>query len=93
MKHHKVAHIKLDGFKAPLKSCSVPAAAINPPPLFERLRSDCKHIADRLGNYSEIDRKFIAEETRKLLEGGIKEERRSPWCPQVLVRWVKTRGK
>ena len=48
-------------------------AAIDPPLLFDTLRSDCKPIADLFRNYSEAHPKFIAEGTRKLLDDGIIE--------------------
>ena len=57
--------------------CSEATAAINPPTLFETLRTDVKPIGDQVRNYQETDRKFIAEETRKLLDEGIVEESRS----------------
>ena len=85
LKRHEKLEIRFGGPETPLKICGVATAAIEPPPLFAALSSDCKPVADKSRFYSEENRKFIGAEVEKLLHDKIIEESRSPWRAQVLV--------
>jgi len=58
---------------------------INHPELFANLTADCHPVASKSRRYGFDDRKFMAAETRRLLQEGIIEPSNSPWRAQVVV--------
>jgi len=65
--------------------CGLTTLRVNPPELFANLTADCHPVASKSRRYSFDDSKFIAEETRRLLQEGIIEPSNSPWRAQVVV--------
>ena len=91
-KHNSVI-FKFGGKEPPLHVWALTSMDITPPPLFEHLSEDCKPIAIKSRKQTPSNGKFIAEETKKLLEDGIIEPSRSPWHAQVLVTTNETHRK
>ena len=69
------------------KCCAIfPTMTIDPPPIFSDLSA--KHIqpiATKSRVPSSNDRKFMADEVKRLYDSGIIEESRSPWRSQAFV--------
>ena len=82
-KHESV--INYGGCVSPLKLRNLTTLNVHPPPLFQYLTADVKPIATKSRKYSEEDQKFIAAETKRLLEEGIIEPSDSPWRVQLVV--------
>ena len=82
---HESVTINYGGSVLPLKLCNLTTLNVHPPPLFQYLTADVKPIATKSRKYSEEDQKFIAAETKRLLEGGIIEPSDSPWRVQLVV--------
>ena len=67
-------------------SCTLTAADVEPPKLFEHLYSDSiKPVACKSRRFSPSDQKFIDSKVQGLLADGIIEPSSSPWRAQVLV--------
>ena len=62
-----------------------PQMKVNPPPLFTHLSDNIKPVSTKSRHYTQSDKKFIKEETTRLLNEGIIEQSVSPWRAQVLV--------
>ena len=91
MGKHDSVIFKFGGKEPPLQVCALTSMDITPP-LFEHLSEDCKPIAIKSRKQTPSNAKFIAEETKKLLEDGIFEPSRSSWRAQVLVTSNETRS-
>ena len=85
MNRHSSVEFKMKGNAPKLTICSVAEMVIKPVALFTNLSRNCKPIRIPSRKFSSNDRKFISEETDKLLHEGIIEESTSPWRAQCLV--------
>ncbi|KAI3378314.1 hypothetical protein SNEBB_002033 [Seison nebaliae] len=90
---HESVILKYGGNLPPLSICGLATLDIAPPRLFRNLTSDCHPIAARSRRYSFDDRRFIENETRRLLSEGIIEPSLSPWRAQVVVTKDETHKK
>ncbi|XP_076033649.1 uncharacterized protein LOC143020786 [Oratosquilla oratoria] len=90
-KQHQSIVIEYGGPKPTLKLpdndsyCSLAAAAVDEPSLFQHLSPNCKPIVTKSRCYSKDDREFIEMEINSLLAEGIIESSLSPWRAQVVV--------
>ena len=82
---HASVTLKYGGKLPPIVLCGLTTLCVNPPELFANLTADCHPIASKSRRYNIDDRKFIEEETRRLLKEGIIEPSNSPWRAQVVV--------
>ena len=74
---HDSVTIEYGGNQPPLL-LSLTTLCVDPPELFANLTDDCRPIASMSRRYSFDDRKFIANETQRLLREGIIEPSNSP---------------
>ena len=58
--------------------CGLTTLHVDPPELFANLTADCHPLASKSRRYSFDDRKFIEQETWRLLQEGIIEPSNSP---------------
>jgi len=65
--------------------CGLTSLHVDPPELFASLTAHCHPVVSKSRRYSLDDRKFIQEETRRLLQEGIIEPSNSPWRARVVV--------
>jgi len=72
-------------YSGQLVLCGLTTLHVDPPELFANLTADCHPVVSKSRRYSFDDRKFIHEETRRLLQEGIIEPSNSPWRAQVVV--------
>ena len=88
-KHHSIA-FEMKGKQPPITiskcnvCCTLAAAKIKSPRLFEFFDPTCKPIASK-SQFNQEDRIFIWNETKRLLNEGIIEPSTSPWRARVLV--------
>jgi len=82
---HASITLQYGGKLPPIVLCGLTTLRVNPPELFANLTADCSPIVSKSRRYSFDDRKFIQEETRRLLHEGIIEPSNSPWRAQVVV--------
>lgn len=82
---HESVTLEYGGERPALTICGFSNICIDPPELFPNLSSDCHPIATKSRWYCEDDRKFIKDETDRLLKEGIIEMSNSPWRAQVVV--------
>ena len=74
------------GNKPQLTLCSLGTMRnIQPPELIKYLKPECAPIATKTRNFSRDDAIFIQNTANELLENGIIEPSKSPWCSQVLI--------
>ena len=77
--------MKYGGSQPPLVLSGLTTLYVDPPELFANLTDDCHPIASKSRRYSRDDRKFIENETQRLLREGIIEPSNSPWRAQIVV--------
>ncbi|XP_064115027.1 uncharacterized protein LOC135221134 [Macrobrachium nipponense] len=65
--------------------CSLAAAAVDEPSIFQHLLPNCKPIVTKSRHYCKDDKEFIEAETSRLLAEGVIEDSISPWRAQVVV--------
>ncbi|XP_064080604.1 uncharacterized protein LOC135197465 [Macrobrachium nipponense] len=65
--------------------CSLAAAAVDEPSIFQHLLPNCKPIVTKSRHYCKGDKEFIEAETSRLLAEGVIEDSISPWSAQVVV--------
>jgi len=82
---HASVTVKYGGQLPQIVLCGLTTLRVNTPELFANLTADCHPVASKSRRYSFDDRKFIAQETRRLLQEGIIEPSNSPWRAQVVV--------
>jgi len=82
---HASVTLEYGGKLPPIVLCGLTTLRVNPPELFANLTADCHPVVSKSRRYSFDDRKFIQEETRRLLQEGIIEPSNSPWRAQVVV--------
>ena len=101
MRKHSGINITFPGHRSPIcidsgeshgqsngthqSTCSLAAAALDPPPLFRNLSSDCKPIACKSRTFSQPEQQFISTEISRMLKDDIIEPSHSAWRAQVLV--------
>jgi RNase H-like domain found in reverse transcriptase/Integrase core domain/Reverse transcriptase (RNA-dependent DNA polymerase)/Aspartyl protease len=82
---HKSLTVHYGGDLPSIVLCGLTTLRVKPPDLFANLTADCHPIASKSRRYSLDDRKFIENETCRLLREGIIEPSNSPWRAQVVV--------
>jgi len=82
---HASVTLNYGGKLPPIVLCGLTTLRVNPPELFSNLTADCHPVATKSRRYSFDDRKFIDQETQRLLKEGIIEPSNSPWRAQVVV--------
>ena len=82
---HDSVTVKYGGSQPPLVLSGLTTLCVDPPELFANLTDDCHPIASKSRRYSFDDRKFIENETQRLLREGIIEPSNSPWRAQIVV--------
>ncbi|XP_068229568.1 uncharacterized protein [Palaemon carinicauda] len=65
--------------------CSLAAAAMDEPSIFQHLLPKCKPIITKSRHYCKDEKEFIEAETSRLLAEGVIEDSISPWRAQVVV--------
>ncbi|XP_064080951.1 uncharacterized protein LOC135197777 [Macrobrachium nipponense] len=65
--------------------CSLAAATVDEPSIFQHLLPICKPIVTKSRHYCKDDKEFIKVETSRLLAEGVIEDSISPWRAQVVV--------